>query len=160
MTTTQPLTAAAVAAMRREVQVALDGPSGLDDAGRFDLIRALEELVCTATAAQAAHAADLAESVEADHDDLGVPPARRGQGVGSIVARARRESPTAASATSAWRASCSRELPHTWAAWRAGRITEWRATADGARDRLPVPGAPAGDRRAAGCRPRRVRGDE
>ena len=39
MTTSQPpLTAAAVAAMRREVQVALDGPSGLDDPGRFDLI--------------------------------------------------------------------------------------------------------------------------
>ena len=94
MTTSQPpLTAAAVAAMRREVQVALDGPSGLDDPGRFDLIRALEELVCTATAAQASLAADLAASVEADHEQLGVPAARRGQGVASMVARARRESP-------------------------------------------------------------------
>ena len=66
MTTPQPqLTAAAVAAMRREVQVAMDGPSGLEDAGRVDLIRALEELVCTATAAQAALAAELAASVEA-----------------------------------------------------------------------------------------------
>lgn len=128
MTTTQPLTAAAVAAMRREVQVSLDGSSGFDDAQRFDLIRALEELVCTATAAQAAHAADLAESVEADHDDLGVPTARRGQGVGSIIARARRESPHRGQRHLGLARIVRSELPHTWAAWRAGRVTEWRAT--------------------------------
>lgn len=128
MTTTAPLTAAAVSAMRREVQVALDGPSGLDDAGRFDLIRALEELVCTATAAQAAHAAALAESIEADHQQLGVPADRRGQGVGSLVARARRESPHRGQRHVGLARVVQRELPHTWAAWRAGRITEWRAT--------------------------------
>lgn len=128
MTTTEPLTAAAIAAMRREVQVALDGASGLDDAERVDLIRALEELVCTATAAQAAHAAELAESVEADHDNLGVPAARRGQGVGSILARARRESPHRGQRHLALARIVKAELPHTWAAWRAGRITEWRAT--------------------------------
>lgn len=128
MTTTQPLTAAAVAAMRREVQVALDGPSGLDDAGRVDLIRALEELVCTATAAQASHAADLAESVEADHEQLGMPAARRGQGVASQVAFARRESPHRGQRHLGLARVVRRELPHTWAAWRAGRITEWRAT--------------------------------
>lgn len=128
MPPTQPLTAAAVAAMRREVQMALDGPSGLDDAGRFDLIRALEELVCTATAAQAAHAADLAESVETDHEDLGVPAAGRGQGVGSMVARARRESPHRGQRHLGLARVVKRELPHTWAAWRSGRITEWRAT--------------------------------
>ena len=128
MPTTQPLTAAAVAAMRREVQAATDGPSGLDDAGRFDLIRALEELVCTATAAQAAYAAELAESVEADHDMLSVPAARRGQGVGSMVARARRESPHHGQRHLGLAGVVKRELPHTWAAWRAGRVTEWRAT--------------------------------
>jgi hypothetical protein len=128
MTTTQPLTAAAVAAMRREVQVSLDGPSGLDDAERVDLIRALEELICTATAAQAAHAADLAESVEADHDGLGVPAARRGQGVGSMVALARRESPHRGQRHLGLARVVRRELPHTWAAWRSGLITEWRAT--------------------------------
>ncbi|TGN64561.1 DUF222 domain-containing protein [Nocardioides eburneiflavus] len=128
MTTTQPLTAAAVAAMRREVQVSLDASSGLDDAGRIDLIRALEELVCTATAAQAAHAADLAESVEADHAGLGVPAARRGQGVGSMVALARRESPHRGQRHLGLARVVRSELPHTWAAWRCGRITEWRAT--------------------------------
>jgi hypothetical protein len=128
MTTTQPLTAAAVAAMRRELQVSLDGPDGLDDTGRVDLIRALEELVCTATAAQAAHAADLADSVEADHDSLGIPPARRGQGVASIVALARRESPHRGQRHLGLAKVVRDELPHTWAAWRAGRVTEWRAT--------------------------------
>lgn len=128
MNTTQPLTAAAIAAMRRAVQVSLDGPSGLGDTERVDLIRALEELVCTATAAQAAHAADLAESVEADHDALGVPAARRGQGVGSMIARARRESPHRGQRHLGLARIVARELPHTWAAWRAGRVTEWRAT--------------------------------
>ncbi|MCF6378727.1 13E12 repeat family protein [Nocardioides KLBMP 9356] len=128
MTTTEPLTAAAVAAMRREVQVSLDGPSELDDAARFDLLRALEELVCTATAAQAAVAADLAEWVEADHESLGVPASRRGQGVGAMIARARRESPHRGQRHLGLARVVRTELPHTWAAWRAGRVTEWRAT--------------------------------
>lgn len=129
MPTSQPLlTAAAIAAVRREVQVAIDGASGLDAAERFDLIRALEELVCTATAAQAALAAELAESVETDHDNLGVPAARRGQGVAPTVALARRESPHRGQRHLALARIVQRELPHTWAAWRAGRVTEWRAT--------------------------------
>ncbi|WP_374457965.1 DUF222 domain-containing protein [Nocardioides sp.] len=128
MSTTEPLTAAAVAAIRREVQVTLDRPSVLDDAERVDLIRALEELVCTTTAAQAALAADLAESVEADHKALGVPAARRGQGVGSMIALARRESPHRGQRHLGLARVVSSELPHTWAAWRAGRVTEWRAT--------------------------------
>ena len=127
-TTPPPLTAAAIAAMRREVQVALDGSSGLDDAERVDMIRALEELVCTATAAQASHAAELSVSVHADHESLGIPAARRGQGVASMVALARRESPHRGQRHLGLARIVQRELPHTWSAWRAGRITEWRAT--------------------------------
>ena len=129
MATTPPaLTAAAIAAMRREVQASLDGLSGLDDAGRFDAIRALEELSCTVSAAQTALTAELADSVEADHEALGVPAARRGQGVASMVALARRESPHRGRRHLGLARIVQRELPHTWAAWRAGRITEWRAT--------------------------------
>ena len=127
-TTPPPLTAAAIAAMRREVQASLDGRSGLDDAGRFDAIRALEELVCTASAAQTALAAELADSVEADHEALGIPAARRGRGVASSIALARRESPHRGQRHLGLARIVRRELPHTWAAWRAGRITEWRAT--------------------------------
>ncbi|WP_299922187.1 DUF222 domain-containing protein [uncultured Nocardioides sp.] len=127
-TSQPPLTAAAIAATRREMQAALDGPSGLDDAGRVDAIRALEELACTVSAAQAALAADLADSVEADHEAMGVPSARRGQGVASQVAFARRESPHRGQRHVGLARIVRSELPHTWAAWRAGRITEWRAT--------------------------------
>ena len=127
-TSQPPLTAAAIAATRRELQAALDGPTGLDDAGRVDVIRALEELACTVSAAQAALAAELADSVEADHEAVGVPSARRGQGVASQVAFARRESPHRGQRHLGLARVVRRELPHTWAAWRAGRITEWRAT--------------------------------
>ena len=126
--TQSPLTAGAIAATRREMQAALDGPSGLDDAGRVDAIRALEELACTVSAAQAALAAELADSVEAHHEALGVPSARRGLGVASQVALARRESPHRGQRHLGLARVVRRELPHTWAAWRAGRITEWRAT--------------------------------
>lgn len=129
MATTPPLlTAAAIAGMRREVQASLDGRSGLDDAGRFEAIRALEELVCIASAAQTALAAELADSVEADHLALGVPAPRRGQGVASTIALARRESPHRGQRHLGLARIVQKELPHTWAAWRAGRITEWRAT--------------------------------
>lgn len=123
-----PLTAPAIQAARRGLQVALDGPSGLDDAGRVDAIRALEELACTVSAAQAALSAELADSVERDHEDLGLPAARRGRGVASMVALARRESPHRGQRHLGLARIARRELPHTWAAWRAGRITEWRAT--------------------------------
>jgi hypothetical protein len=123
-----PLTAAAIAAMRREVQASLDAQSGLDDAGRFDTIRALEELACTVSAAQAALTEELADSVESDHAALGVPAGRRGQGVASTIALARRESPHRGQRHLGLARIVCRELPHTWAAWRAGRITEWRAT--------------------------------
>ncbi len=129
MTTTRPpLTAAAIAAMRRQVQASLDGLSGLDDAGRFDSIRALEELACTVSAAQTALAAELAESVEADHDALGVLSTRRGHGVASSIALARRESPHRGQRHLGLARIVRDELPHTWAAWRAGRVTEWRAS--------------------------------
>ncbi|HSU01397.1 MAG TPA: DUF222 domain-containing protein [Nocardioides sp.] len=127
-TTSPPLTAAAIAAMRREVQASMDGRSGLDDADRFDAIRALEALACTVTAAQAALTAELAESVEADHAALGVPADQRGRGIASTIALARRESPHRGQRHLGLARIVQRELPHTWAAWRAGRITEWRAT--------------------------------
>ncbi|PKH43436.1 protein of unknown function [Nocardioides alpinus] len=126
--TPPPLTAAAIAAMRHEVRASLDGRSGLDDAGRIDAIRALEQLACTVSAAQAALAAELADSVEADHESLGIPAERRGRGVASSIALARRESPHRGQRHLGLARIVRRELPRTWAAWRAGRITEWRAT--------------------------------
>ena len=45
-----------------------------------------------------------------------------------MVARARRESPHRGQRHLGLATVVRRELPHTWAAWRAGRVTEWRAT--------------------------------
>ena len=104
----------------------LDG--GRDDAGRVEAIRALEELVCTATAAQALLSAELDDSQRAEHAAVGEPPARQGRGVAAQVALARRESHHRGQRHLGLARIVAAELPHTWAAWRAGHITEWTAT--------------------------------
>ncbi|CAN5546189.1 HNH endonuclease signature motif containing protein [soil metagenome] len=100
----------------------------LSDAERIDLLRGLEELKCIAEAAQAALSADCAESQEAKAGDAGVPAERRGRGIASQIALARRESPHKAQRHLGLARILPTELPHTWAAFQAGRITEWRAT--------------------------------
>jgi hypothetical protein len=111
-----------------EISAALSAPTGLDDPSRIDGIRSLERLVCVATAAQAALAAELDESQRADQAAAGVPAAQQGRGVAAQVALARRESHHRGQRHLSLAKVVSTELPHTWAAWRAGRITEWKAT--------------------------------
>ena len=85
--------------------------AGMPDSERVDLLRALEELKCAAEAAQA----ELSSTLPDD------------RGAASQVALARRESPH----RGRQHLSLARvlpELPHTRAAFRAGRVTEWRAT--------------------------------
>lgn len=89
---------------------ALDA-TGLEDAKCIDLLRALEELKCAAEAAQA----ELSNNLPDD------------RGAASQVALARRESPHRGRQHLSL-ARVLRELPHTRSAFRAGRITEWRAT--------------------------------
>lgn len=102
--------------------------SNLDDAARVDAIRALEQLACVATAAQAELARALDRSVRQRAADRGVPAARQGRGVEQLVAYARRESPHRGSRHLGLAKIVQTELPHTWSAWRTGRITEWKAT--------------------------------
>ncbi len=106
----------------------LEVASGLDDAERVDALRALERLGCVVTAAQAHLSRELDQSQRAAQADSGVPAARQGAGVADQVARARRESPHRGRQHLGLAKIVARELPHTWAAWRAGRITEWKAT--------------------------------
>ena len=122
------LDAISVERWQRSLQSALDGASGLDDAGRVDAIRALEELVCTATAAQAALTVELDASQQGEQAAAAVPAARRGRGIAAQVALARRESPHRGERHLSLARIVTTELPHTWAAWRAGRISEWQAT--------------------------------
>ena len=122
-----PLDAAVVSGWVGALSRALESPSGLDDAGRIDSIRQIERLVCVATAAQAVLAAELDESQRAGQAAAGVPAALQGRGVGAQVGLARRESHHRGQRHLALATVTKRELPHTWAAWRAGRITEWKA---------------------------------
>ncbi len=126
------LEASTVRAWQRDLARALDTDTGqdtgLDDAGRVDAIRALEELLCTATAAQARLATELDASQRAMQAAAGVPVARQGRGVAAQVALARRESHARGRLHLGLAKTVCSELPHTWTAWRTGRITEWTAT--------------------------------
>src|SRR5690349_23406278 len=93
MTSTSLLHPDTLSALQAELAAALDSASGLDDAERVDAIRALERLVCTATAAQASLTAELAESQTAEQAQRGVRAAEQGRGIAHQVAYARRESP-------------------------------------------------------------------
>jgi hypothetical protein len=99
----------------------------LTDAERIDLIRGLEELKCTAEAAQAVITRDFDTSQRAEQAARGVPAERQGVGVAAQVALARRESPHRGQQHLGLARILPEEMPHTMAAWRAGRITEWRA---------------------------------
>jgi hypothetical protein len=117
-----------VTGWQQELSAALASSSGLDDAGLVSALRSLEELACTVTAAQAALSAELDASVRARHAAAGEPRSRQGRGVGHQVAWARRESPFRGQRHLSLARIVAAELPHTWQAWRSGRITEWTAT--------------------------------
>ena len=100
---------------------------GSDDAGRIDLIRALEELKCSAEAAQAELTAAFDRSQRAAEARAGVRAERQGRAVAAQVALARRESPHRGRQHTGLALVLRDEMPATRAAFRAGRITEWRA---------------------------------
>ena len=99
-----------------------------DAAVMVDEIRVLEELVCAAQARQARLAVALDHSQRALAAEQGVPAERQGRGVAEQVALARRESPHRGRLHLGLAKVLDAELPHTRAAFDAGRITEWRAT--------------------------------
>jgi hypothetical protein len=100
---------------------------GRDDVERIDLIRALEELKCRAEAAQAVLAAAFDHSQREAEARAGVASERRGRAVAAQVALARRESPHRGRQHVGLALVLRDEMPHTREAFRAGRITEWRA---------------------------------
>ncbi|MHC6594803.1 HNH endonuclease, partial [Arthrobacter sp. C152] len=110
-----------VLALLRSVPLAADGP------GLIDQIRGLEDLKCLAGAwqAEAAVAFDLWQRRE--QASAGVPADEQGAGVAAQVALARRESPAKGSRLLGL-AKALTGMPRTFAAFRAGRLNEWRAT--------------------------------
>ncbi len=122
------LDAETIVRWQRELTAGLAAPSGLDDGGRIDALRALEQLGCVVTAAQAQLTVELDGSQRDQQATLGTPSARRGRGVAAQVAWARRESPHRGQRHLGLARVAADELPRTWEAWRAGLITEWKAT--------------------------------
>lgn len=98
------------------------------DAERIDLLRALEELKAVATAVQASVALAVDAAAREAEAEARVPAERRGRDVPVRLGLALRESPVRArsflGAAKAWHA----EMPHTFAALRAGALSPWRAT--------------------------------
>ncbi|GGO74861.1 HNH endonuclease [Nocardioides deserti] len=125
---TRVLRAPDITAYREQLTAALETGSGLDDAERVDAITALEDLVRVATAAQAALARELDASQRAAQAAAGVPVEVRGRGVAGQVGLARKESHHRGQRHLALAKVVPAEMPHLWAAWRQGKVTEHGAT--------------------------------
>lgn len=112
--------------VRSWTQALADKLECADNAERVELLRALEQLKCAAEAAQARTAVGLDSSVRANEAAAGIRPERRGRGVAGQVGLARRCSPHKARQLVGLAKIVESELPCTAAAWRVGRISEWR----------------------------------
>ena len=98
-----------------------------DDAGKINQIRGLEDLKCLAGARQAGISVAFDLSQRQEQTEAGVPADEQGAGVAAQIALARRESPARASRLLGL-AEALTGMPHTFAAFRAGLVNEWRAT--------------------------------
>lgn len=114
-------------AIRRGTErlAATRGPTMQTD--RITMLRRLEELTCAAAGLQAQLTADLDRCGRREAAGAGVPTDRRGRGIAAQVALARRESPHRGRVRLGMAKVLTSEMPHTLAALRTGRISEWRA---------------------------------
>jgi hypothetical protein len=99
----------------------------VDAAVRVDRIRLLEQLKGAVAAAQAVETVALRGEVEAVQAGAGVKPEVIARSVAGQVGLARRVSPFHARRYVGWATILTRELPGTFAALAAGRVSEWRA---------------------------------
>ncbi|WP_148613050.1 HNH endonuclease [Nocardioides rubriscoriae] len=97
------------------------------DQRRVETLRALEELKAAACALQAELAVDLDASRRSQRSAAGERAERQGRGVTHEVALARRESPHRGQVLLGMAKDLVAELPHTLAAMREGRLSEYRA---------------------------------
>ncbi|MDT5088840.1 MAG: hypothetical protein QOG47_1547 [Mycobacterium sp.] len=102
--------------------------SAASESALVDRIAQLERVKSAAAAGQARAAAALDAARRAAEAVAGVPAVRRGRGVASEVALARRDSPARGNRHLGFAKALVHEMPHTLAALEAGVLTEWRAT--------------------------------
>src|SRR6201997_888240 len=94
----------------------------------IERIAELERIKSAAAAGQARAAAALDAARRAAEAEAGVPSARRGRGVASEIALARRDSPARGGRHLGFAKALVHEMPHTLAALETGVLSEWRAT--------------------------------
>lgn len=99
-----------------------------DESALVERIAALERLKAAAAARQARLAVALDTARRTAEEAAGVPAARRGKGVGTEVALARRDSPARGGRHLGFAKALVNEMPHTLAALESGVLSEWRAT--------------------------------
>jgi hypothetical protein len=91
-------------------------------------IAELERVKSAAAAEQAKATAEFDTIRRAREAAAGVPAAKRGKGLGSEIALARRDSPNRGGRHLGFARALVHEMPHTLAALQAGALSEWRAT--------------------------------
>jgi hypothetical protein len=103
-------------------------PAELSSEAMIDQLAALERVKSAAAAAQARLAAGFDQARRDAEAARGVPSERRGKGVSTQVALARRDSAHRGRQHLGLAKVLTREMPHTLAALERGDISEWRAT--------------------------------
>jgi hypothetical protein len=91
-------------------------------------IAELERIKNAAAAGQARAAAALDAARRAAEAAAGMPAGRRGRGIASEIALARRDSPARGNRHLGFAKALVHEMPHALAALETGVLTEWRAT--------------------------------
>ena len=99
-----------------------------DEAQMVQRIAALERAKSAAAAEQAVLTAELDATRRQREAAAGVPAAKRGKGLASEIALARRDSPNRGDRHLGFARALVHEMPHTLAALQAGALSEWRAT--------------------------------
>lgn len=92
------------------------------------MVERLERMKSAAAAAQARATALWSAKRRAAEAAAGVPARRRGRGLASELALARRDSPTRGDQHLGFAKALVHEMPYTLAALEAGVLSEWRAT--------------------------------
>jgi hypothetical protein len=103
------------------------GPAA-DESALVERIAELERVKSAAAAAQARAATTLDAARRSAEAEAGIPAARRGRGVASEIALARRDSPARGGRHLGFAKALVYEMPHTLAALESGVLSEWRAT--------------------------------
>ena len=99
-----------------------------DEAALIEWIAELERVKAAAAAGQARAAAALDARRRTDEAAAGVPAQKRGRGVASEIALARRDSPNRGGKHLGFAKALVYEMPHSMAALECGALSEWRAT--------------------------------